>query len=548
MGGNAAKERRRLKRLEQIKESASEEGAETASKTDPKKTGSTKNHTNTPNTAKSSSTTQSDKKRKASPPNQNQTPNTKQTNKRKKSNYTPNKNNNKNDSSSTTTTQEIKKKKVKKPKHLSRKLAQTTNPKQLNYLQKQQDKLESKKNDRIQKFKSKVIQMIGGNLDLFDEDAFNGIMAAGGAKLENILKAVKIDESSGKSNEFYKNKVMEEAGGVDHDENVTDMEVDEVSQETEKENQMANDDNMESSQGNNQADTTQEIVVDEINQESNDTNATKGPQKDIEPTTVQDEPSKQENDDEEEGDEEVDASQKPTRTRGRRRRGRKDADSKRHEHNKDQALSAEMKKAEEENNQEQSNSSDKDSSPRTNTQKLEDKRRCIGRKPLTDYELGKKYSGTVKYVKPTLGVFVDIGCHYDAFCHVSCLSNEFVEDASSIFTQGDIIENACITAIDRRRKKITFSLKSKPKIDKYVKGELLKSKDEESTSELVAEEVDEQSAEEKVEESNDQKTDTYAELLQVSTENMTPAEVKRHRKLLRRAERRKLKDETGISA
>lgn len=48
------------------------------------------------------------------------------------------------------------------------------------------------------------------------------------------------------------------------------------------------------------------------------------------------------------------------------------------------------------------------------------KRYCIGRKPVTDFEIGKTYPGKIIYSKP-YGIFIDIGCHSDAFCHVSRL-------------------------------------------------------------------------------------------------------------------------------
>lgn len=93
----------------------------------------------------------------------------------------------------------------------------------------------------------------------------------------------------------------------------------------------------------------------------------------------------------------------------------------------------------------------------------EAKRRCIGRKPVTDFEIGKAYAGTVVYVKP-FGVFVDIGCHSDAFCHVSRLSDDYVEKPDEVFQPGSRIEAARIVEIDRMAKRITISLQSEARL------------------------------------------------------------------------------------
>ena len=93
------------------------------------------------------------------------------------------------------------------------------------------------------------------------------------------------------------------------------------------------------------------------------------------------------------------------------------------------------------------------------TPKKEDKRRCIGRKPITDYTIGKTYSGTVKYIKPKLGAFIDIGCHSDAFCHISCTSDEYVSSVTDILNEDDVVENVRVVEIDREKKRITVSLR-----------------------------------------------------------------------------------------
>lgn len=104
---------------------------------------------------------------------------------------------------------------------------------------------------------------------------------------------------------------------------------------------------------------------------------------------------------------------------------------------------------------------EKDSSPTTKkTPKKDDKRRCIGRKPLTDFVVGHSYTGTVKYIKPKLGAFIDIGSHSDAFCHISCISDEFVSSVTDVLKVDDIVQNARVLEVDREKKRITVSLRS----------------------------------------------------------------------------------------
>ncbi len=65
------------------------------------------------------------------------------------------------------------------------------------------------------------------------------------------------------------------------------------------------------------------------------------------------------------------------------------------------------------------------------SKKQVDTRRCIGRKPVTDFVIGNTYKGKVVYVKP-FGAFIDIGCHSDGFVHVSRVHDGFVEDINSV--------------------------------------------------------------------------------------------------------------------
>lgn len=94
------------------------------------------------------------------------------------------------------------------------------------------------------------------------------------------------------------------------------------------------------------------------------------------------------------------------------------------------------------------------------TPKKEDKRRCIGRKPVTDFVVGECYTGKVQYIKPRLGAFVDIGCHSDAFIHISCISDSYISSVDEILNVGDEVENARVVSIDREKKRVTLSLRS----------------------------------------------------------------------------------------
>lgn len=89
-------------------------------------------------------------------------------------------------------------------------------------------------------------------------------------------------------------------------------------------------------------------------------------------------------------------------------------------------------------------------------------RYCVGRKPVTDFAVGQSYDGKVVYAKP-FGVFLDIGCHSDAFCHVSRLSDDYVDDPETRFRPGDAVV-ARVVEIDRPRKRITVSLQSEARM------------------------------------------------------------------------------------
>jgi predicted RNA-binding protein with RPS1 domain len=98
-------------------------------------------------------------------------------------------------------------------------------------------------------------------------------------------------------------------------------------------------------------------------------------------------------------------------------------------------------------------------SPTIKMTKKDDKRRCIGRKPVTDFIIGNFFPGKVKYIKAKLGAFIDIGSHSDAFCHISCTSDAFVSSVTDVLKVDDSV-NVRIVEIDREKKRITVSLRS----------------------------------------------------------------------------------------
>ena len=71
---------------------------------------------------------------------------------------------------------------------------------------------------------------------------------------------------------------------------------------------------------------------------------------------------------------------------------------------------------------------------RKKTPKHLDKRRCIGRKPVTDFSVGAAVSGKVVYAKPKLGAFIDIKCHSDAFLPLGKQRQRRVSSDSMLLT------------------------------------------------------------------------------------------------------------------
>lgn len=260
-----------------------------------------------------------------------------------------------------------------------------------------------------------------------------------------------------------------------------------------------------------------------------------------------------------------------TRSRGKRRRGRRENSSEKHgdepEENKvtkDVTSQAAEKDQLEENlstvegtktSAEEVQSStapsvtDDDTKQSKKTPKKDDKRRCIGRKPVTDFEINKCYNGKVQYIKPRLGAFIDIGCHSDAFIHISCISDSYITSVEEVLKVGDEVKNLRVVEIDREKKRITLSLRSED-------HDAVKSQKEtvatDAASEAVEQKEETSSASKSKEPlpvansfSNNQVTEDKAfpvSSAQKTSAQKTGADLKRERKLARRAARRAMQN------
>eukprot|EP00956_Cyclotella_meneghiniana_P021323 scaffold38760_cov58-Cyclotella_meneghiniana.AAC.1 len=231
-----------------------------------------------------------------------------------------------------------------------------------------------------------------------------------------------------------------------------------------------------------------------------------------------------------------------TRSRGKRRRGRREK-------------ATDPEEDSTEFNEGKSSETQIDSTNKK-TPKKDDTRHCIGRKPVTDYTVGNKYTGQVKYIKSTLGAFIDIGCHSDAFCHISCISDGYATTVEEVVNVGDQVE-ARVIEVNREKKRITVSLRSDEMAQ--IEVETLQSKqkrvpfkktgvdsNEKKSSHLVYENNDSEVKNADVNKgsintsySNTNKREQTAESKKhVSNGVKTGADLKRERKLARRAERR----------
>jgi predicted RNA-binding protein with RPS1 domain len=248
-------------------------------------------------------------------------------------------------------------------------------------------------------------------------------------------------------------------------------------------------------------------------------------------------------DDSDSDSDDSDSADEPIRKRGKRRRGRKDTSKEILEKAPEEPASAPVAAdepiSEAENPKDDANAPD----PSKKTMKRDDSRYCVGRIPVSDFSVGQKYDGTVVYVKP-FGIFLDIGCHSDAFCHVSRLADDFVESPDALFKPGDKISSR-VVEIDRRQKRITVSLQSDAKVDdERASVEAHAKRKERRRGPRKAYEESEPSPKKespspaaKVETNRPEKQPSPAIRVKPEAE-MDPAELKRARKLARRAARR----------
>ena len=261
--------------------------------------------------------------------------------------------------------------------------------------------------------------------------------------------------------------------------------------------------------------------------------------------------------DESGSDSDVSLKDATRRQRGRRRRGRKSTDEQTKALQDSQPIDSETKKTRVKtqipsNNSAEVPDSEPKSDPTKKTKKKDDKRRCIGRKPVIDFMIGQRYSGKVVYTKP-FGAFIDIGCHSDAFCHVSRVQDDFVESIDDALSIGQEV-SARVVEVDRKAKRITVSLQSDARIDderasvkarrerkeKQAKGE------PSSATSVLSDTGNNESAH--VVTPVQTQHNAPAPVPPMNESTMTPAELKRARKLARRAARREQKAQTGIAA
>jgi len=503
-------------------------------------------------------------------------------------------------------------KKYKKPKHLARKIANNSDPEAMKEFEKLQEELVKVKAKRVDKFESKVVKMVGGK-HLFDKEAFDNCINGGGTNLKTIVNvAAKIDGITGKHNVVPGNETKRKGWPLQKDKSfdsdrdkktikIAASVVDEQSVETNgkserreakvkvtksySSNEQGNKAQIVSSSSPENSDEKDDgkeklplpktakiaaSVVDAQCIESNGKSERTEPKVNAIKSSCDSEQGKKaqivsgsspENSNEKD-DVEESTLLPNARTRGRRRRGRVDADIKRDILNTQQeqnAIAAAVA----------------DTNPVSSD--------VPKKKPLKCFEVGKTYTGTVMYVKPQLGVFINIGCHSDAFCHISRISDGFVNTITDdVIKTGDVLENIVrVTDINRKGRKITVSLQSEDRIvDETASSRAWKERSDKryedkkgkknSTSSNIVNSVQNNDLahdnKDEIEpvtreltyeipvtprncgaENGDMKNDKRSDgdLNELDMSNMTPAEYKRARKLQRRAERRKQKEVTG---
>ena len=190
-----------------------------------------------------------------------------------------------------------------------------TDPELLKELQKKQLKITEGKLKRREKFKNKVIEMVGGE-KYFNSNLFEELLQKGNASLESIVKAVKIDPS--------------EVGSMEPN-------VDEI--------QSKGSTNKVKDNSNEEASTDSEVIPEEEQDKTDGVIEEK--QKTEAENVIKNEPVIQEKDSEDDksttsssdSEDEDDNLTLPTgRTRGRGRRGKKDADAEREKQNEKTSL------------------------------------------------------------------------------------------------------------------------------------------------------------------------------------------------------------------
>jgi len=447
--------------------------------------------------------------------------------------------------------------KFKKPKHLARKMNDADNPAEMEELLKRKEELDVKKAERSKRFKAKVIDAVGGK-KFFDEETFNSIMEGDGGCLDFIVKAVKLSADGKKKERSAETRsvpIKSEPAEipVDKIEKATATAESNVKPEPEPK-EIPVDDTVKATATakSNVKPKPEEIPVDNTEKATENTDdedmdsmeASAENNDDVDAKKVTDKGSASSDDDSSDSsDDEDDAAQKNERSRGRKRKGREDADAKREELNTKQQEEAQRIA---------------DANAPKKTSRADDKRRCIGRKPVTDFEVWKMYTGTVRYVKPTLGIFIDIGCHTDAFCHISRASDEFVDRLTDAhYKSGDVLENKVrIIDIDRTKKRITASLQSDERVaheEKSAREYKERSKEKPPKREKFGINNESPARQATKVQFNDpveppQEPQEEEVPIIIDPDNMTPADLKRARKLQRRAERRKEQELTGIAA
>jgi uncharacterized protein len=76
---------------------------------------------------------------------------------------------------------------------------------------------------------------------------------------------------------------------------------------------------------------------------------------------------------------------------------------------------------------------------------------------MQDLITGSSLEGVVSNVT-NFGAFVDIGVHQDGLVHISEMSENFVKDAKTILTTGDVVK-VRVVSVDAQNKRISLSMK-----------------------------------------------------------------------------------------